>query len=585
MKSLRQAYNTKKTRNSEIISEAALNWLARNVILINEKIDRSTVSRLIDNIQKFEETFGDYKDKLPTIANYLNSAETGLRLVITGQTTDKKTSNMLEQLTYLYSMFSDFFTRDLPVLLRTNLFDPAKENPDTRLNQLRIQTAGRFETDTVRDALANALKPSKEERKLLGRIYRSTTLPKLNAEAIANEMLGLTYNDLEALTKVGKVPMAVTDTAAAEEELPAGLPEAAPHPTPGFDEDNLITPATDEDNPATPGFSEGKYVTEAMAEEVLRRAIKMSQLDEQVVRDVKVLMEADVAEIQPAVNAIKQLVNNVEALEPLRGPVNDLQSKLLEVLADGDVKAYLAQAAQQRNPLSFLKNLFATPKGKILAQANMAIETLKNVAKAWAQIQPVLEKDQPTKQDIANVKRILTKATTGGSIGKLASVFKTQPFPGLAPQDILDALMQPLDQYLQTAGFFEAKATDGKTLKEQEQPATGEQIAGDAADALEKFKTGMQQLTTAMKAKGGSAPARAAKPATGATPAEEPGVSKQPTQTEPAGKAPAGAKTPTGEVGETAQAISTAFKGKLKPQQVNQLANILTKQGYRVVKK
>lgn len=586
MNSLRQSYNIKKNHNSEIISEAAIKWLAKNVILINEKIDRSTVSRLIDNIQKFENTFGEYKDKLPTIANYLISAEAGLRLVITGQTTERKTGNMLEQLTYLYSTFSDFFTRDLPVLLRTNLFDSAKDNPDIHLNQLRIQTAGRFDIGTVRDVLANALKPSIEERKLLSKIYRSTTLPKLNAEAIANEMLNLTYNDFETLTKVGKVPMAVTDAETGAKELSGELPEAITYSTPKFNKTNL----------ATLGINEGMstYVTGATAEEVLRRAIKMSRLDEAIILEAKMLMEADVAEIQPVINAIKQLASNVELLKPLSGPINDLQSKVLEVLADGDIKAYLTQATKQRNPLSFLKNLFATPKGKILAQANMAIETVKNVAKAWAQVQPVLQKDQLTKQDIVNIKKIISKATIGGVVGKLASVFKTQPFVGLAPQDILDALMQPLNQYLQTASFFEVKNNEGRIVKEQNEPATqtpatGEQINDDAAEVLETFKTGMQQLATAMKAKGGSSSTQAAK---------QTAKPNQPDQTQAANTAQAGAPAaPAAQAGapaaagvadETAETITTAFKDKLKPEQVRQLTNsvnFLTSQGYKVVKK
>jgi len=231
MTSLRKEYSKSKKRNERIVSEAALRWLAENVIVINEKLDRKSVTRLIGSIQKFEDTFGPYKDRIPSIGGHLDAAESGLQLVITGKSSDHKTSNMLKQLSYLYSSLSDFFTRDLPVLLKARIFKVAKEQPDQRINALPTVTpdGGKHDLIVIRDSLANAIRPSVAEKKLLGKIYRSTKLPKLDANKIATELLALSFGDLEELTNIGKVPMVATPEEA-EDVAELGAEEAAAPP-------------------------------------------------------------------------------------------------------------------------------------------------------------------------------------------------------------------------------------------------------------------------------------------------------------------------------------------------------------------
>lgn len=415
MSSLREEYLKSKTRKEKIVSEAAFKWVVKNVILINEKIDRSTVSRLIDKIQSFEDTFGKFADRLPTIAQYLSAAEDGLQQVITGKANDKKAANMLKKLTILYYTFSEFFSRDLPILLRTKLFDAAKEQPDVRLDMLRNRNGVGYDPYTVRDALANALKPTKEEKKLLSKIYRSSLLPKLNVDEIASQLMTLTYGELEELTQVGRVPLATTpDDAEAlggeigGEEIP-GAEVPVPESVQG----------------------KGELLTEQMINET-----------------VTILAEASVEEVTSGVNALKTIVDSAPALADLKGPVGDLQSKVLSVLGDGDVKSYLDQVkrAGTTDRKSLLGNLFATPKGKIISQANMAIETFEALAKAYTQVEPIISKDNVTQQDLGNVRRILLKSLTGGMIQRIKSLFKTEPFPGLSPEEILDAVMKPIDE-------------------------------------------------------------------------------------------------------------------------------------------
>jgi hypothetical protein len=576
-KSLRQEYNNTKSRQNEIISDSALKWLAENIVLINEKIDRKTVGRLIKSIQKFEDTFGPYKDKLPTIAQHLDAAEHGLQLVITGKSSSRKTSNLLKQLSYLYSTFGDFFSRDLPVLLKTPLLKKARENaPDTPLSDLNGKAAA-VNIKVIEDIFANALKPSKEEAALLGKIYRSTPLPRLNVRAIAKQMTSLSYDDLEELTNVGKIPRVAT----AEEEE-EGVPEI-------------------------PGPEEVPPVGESVSQE---QDLLVEQ-DEKLLKEAVLIMEANVQELVPRINAIKGAIAQIPALKALSGPIENLQSKVAEVIADGDVQSYLKQVTQGSGSL---KDLFSSPKGKILSQANMFIETINSIAKLWPEISPFLDKQQVNATDINSAKKQINKAITGGVLGKITSVFKTQPFEGLSPDNIVNALTAPLDEYLnlaQQSGWFENKQSEDKVLLEQDAPATtpaattpagapasSDEVTGATADkakaALDAFKASMAQIQKLVSGGGEAAPAvgtqsekpadAPAEPATtkAAAPAEKPG------KKQPAGATQAATGQPAG--GEdvdktTGQHISTAFKGQLNTANAKRLSDILAKQGYKVVPK
>jgi len=203
MSSLRKELEAKKIKDQKIIDEAAECWVANNIILIHEKIDRRTIKSLTDKIVKFDQMFGAFKDKLPSIAAQIDQAEDGLQKVITGRVNDKKAMNLLKQLGFLYNNFSTFFTSDLPVILETPLLKAAKENPEVKLSVLQHP---RYQPNIVRDAFKNALEPSIEEQRLLRKIYRGTQ-PLINSTAIANEMLNLSFNELKELTNIGKVPM------------------------------------------------------------------------------------------------------------------------------------------------------------------------------------------------------------------------------------------------------------------------------------------------------------------------------------------------------------------------------------------
>lgn len=203
---LREEYKKSKQQKDKMVTEAAKAWVVNNVILINEQINRRTVERLIKSISKFDEVFGPYKQKLPALASLLDAAEEGLERVVTGRANDKKASDQLQRLNFLHSSFSRFFNKDLPVLLNSPLFAAAKENPMARLDVLQPKGFVKHNPALIRDAFKHALEPSGEDLKLIRKIYRKK-VPLIDALALSNQMLQLSYNELEDLTKMGKVEM------------------------------------------------------------------------------------------------------------------------------------------------------------------------------------------------------------------------------------------------------------------------------------------------------------------------------------------------------------------------------------------
>jgi len=225
MTKLREELNHNKARQANMTNEAAMAWLDKNVVIINEQIDRKTVKRLIGQITKFDQAFGQFKTKIPTLSALIDAAEDGLQKVITGRANDKKASDMLARLSFLYSTFSRFFKEDLPILLSSHMFVAPKENPEVRLDVLQPKSGAKYDPGAIKDAIRHALTPSKEDSKLIRKIYKKKNVPLIDANAIAGQMLQLSFNELEALGQMDKIPMiAMAD--AEPEEAAAAVGEA-----------------------------------------------------------------------------------------------------------------------------------------------------------------------------------------------------------------------------------------------------------------------------------------------------------------------------------------------------------------------
>lgn len=388
MSILRQEYQKNKEEKEKVVTEAAVSWIDSNVIVINEKINRSSVNRLVSSIAKFEETFAPFKQRIPTISSIVDGCEENLQMVLTGKAGDKKTSEVLEYLSFVYNLFSSFFSKDLPVVLKARMFREAQENPAVRLDSL----TGNFNIDAVAKTFAHAIEPSPEEMKLIGRVLKSKSIPKVDSKQIASELMALSYNDLVELTSMSKVPLVTTPKSLDQEDV---------------------------------------VVSEA--------ALLESRM---------VLLEASIEDVGSRIDALKKVVATT-GFTPIIDPINKLHAALLafEGSTGGQqLKQQFAQFKTSKNA-GKITDLFKSPGGKLVKQANMAIELFNALGQAWPKIKSFVDKDDVTEADINNIKAIITKAVSAGGLKKAAQALGvvTAPYPGLSPEDVVNAIVASVD--------------------------------------------------------------------------------------------------------------------------------------------
>lgn len=438
MSNLRQEYQKSKEVKDQIVTEAATKWIDSNVVIISEKINRSGVNRLVSSIAKFEETFAPFEQRVPTITAIVDGCEENLQMVLTGKAGDKKTSEVLEYLSFVYNLFSTFFSKDLPVVLKAKMFRTAQENPGVRLDSL----TGNFNVDAASKAFAHAIEPSSEELKLIGKVLKSKSIPKIDSKKIASELMALSYGDLVELTAMQKVPLATT---------PKNL------------------------NP------EDTVVTEGM-----------------ILREYRLLAEASIEDIGKKMNMLKQVVTATGS-QALAGPINKLHSEII-AFEGSPAKDQLKQSLE-KNDKQGLVDLFKSKGGILVKQANMAIELFNALGNAWPKVKSAVDLDNPTEQDINSIKGVLVKAASSGMLKKAAQFagVATKPYPGLEPEKVIDAL-------LASGQTNESKHNQKKSvLKEQEpvqatsteQPASTTPTTPDNSGAkanLEKISKSMEAL-------------------------------------------------------------------------------------------
>lgn len=386
MSNLRQELEHKKLAGQDMVSEAAESWVQDNIILISEKLNRSAVTKLTNSILKFDEKFGPFKSKLPEVQEIIDNAETGLQLVLTGKTSESRATDMLRKLSMIYTLLSEFFSSDLAAMLRTPLFRAAKANPDTRLDSI---TDPSHSPKSIMSAFSNALRPSKDELKMLGRVYKNIAMPSLRADSIAKQLLSMTFAELSEISTMEKVPMV------AVEKEPAGVPFEEPKET--LEED---------------GLSEQAKKTDSLAQ-----TTKM-------------------------LDSLGVLLNAVPELKAGLGPaVGQLRAAALKAVAGGRLGALMDQG-----PMA----MFRDPEGKVLAQGQMAIELFRKLGQSWTKIAPLFADEEFTPEEQAQLTKILQKELEGGLLDKLKNAFKIPPFPGLAPADVIQVVTGIAAQNAQT---------------------------------------------------------------------------------------------------------------------------------------
>ncbi len=416
-------------------------------------------------------------------------------MVLTGKAGDKKTSEVLEYLSFVYNLFSSFFSKDLPVVLKARMFREAQENPAVRLDSL----TGNFNIDAVAKTFAHAIEPSPEEMKLIGRVLKSKSIPKVDSKQIAAELMALSYNDLVELTTMSKVPLVTTPKSLDQEDV---------------------------------------VVSEA--------ALLESRM---------VLIEASIEDVGSRIDALKKVVSTT-GFTPIIDPINKLHAALLafEGSTGGEqLKQQFAQAKTSKN-LGKVTDLFKTPGGKLVKQANMAIELFNALGQAWPKLKSFTDKANPTEADINNIKAVITKAVASGGLKKAAQALGvvTAPYPGLSPEEVVNSILTsaaPTNEQVEPTEPTEAK------------PATGT----DPAKSLEQIKKVMGAFHKYSTSNSGATPSTPSSP----TVATEPQV-QQNQGTEPS----AGSQSSTATTEKPLDSKSTSNPNSVStPGQANSAVN------------
>jgi hypothetical protein len=399
MSDLRKEYNEHKREKADMIDEASTQWVDQNIILISERISRRTVKSLTDKIVKFDKEFGPFKAQLPAVADQIAQAENGLQKIVTGHSNDDKAMKLLKQLGYLYNAYSEYFNRDLPVILATPLLRGAQGNPEVKLSVLQ---APGHDPSVIRSAFKHSLEPSKEENKLLKKIYRGTQ-PLINASDISAQMLNLSFNELLQLTQTEKVPM-IDFPPEAEEEAPAEPPQQQPE---------------------APINESAQVLGEEWNQEKLAT------------------MNASVAKISAS-------LAEVPGLEGLHKIVDGLEAKASEDMN----KNAIGGAAQKVNPFT----------SSAVKQLALFSELIGKMSEIWPTAKGFLSKklasNQPLdQQEIGRLVKNLTSGTSDGWTGALTRAVGTQHAPGLDPKSVAQQIGQAAMQS-QASGMTAFEAID-----------------------------------------------------------------------------------------------------------------------------
>jgi hypothetical protein len=399
MSNIRKEYLEYKHFKEEIFKEAAELWTEDNVILINERLNRNAIYRLNSAIERFDKKFGPYRDKLPAIANILSNAETGLHLVITGKVGSRTTAQMLQRMSIMYNILSNFFGGDLAALLRTPAFRAAHEQPDEKIDKI---VDNGHDIKAIRRTLASALKPSDEERMLFRRAYKSFDMPTLDWNAAAKQLCCLSCNELKDLTGVERVPMVVVDT------------DDAPQSEEGLEEAGVLTAAA--------GALIGGAATNAV----------------QGASNFAKTFQKHGEQMGKSLAALEKIIYGIPELASLKSPMTRLRDKAQKASATrSGVPSFDFSAG--------VRGFMMHPTVVIYKQAIMVLESFEAILKAWDQtIEGNYSKSGFTKENLQNLKKELTNAVKGDMFSKIARTIMggVKPFPGLSPNDIVNAFMK-----------------------------------------------------------------------------------------------------------------------------------------------
>ena len=400
MSYLRKEYKEYKHFKEEIFKEAAEAWTEENVILINERLNRNAIYRLNSAIERFDNKFGPYRDKLPAIADILSNAENGLHLVITGKVGSRTTAQMLQRMSIMYNILSNFFGGDLGALLKTPAFRVSQNQPDEKID--KIADRG-HDVKAIRRTLASALKPNDEERMLFRRAYKSFDMPTLDWNMAAKQLCCLSVNELQDLAGIERVPMVVIDEPQEDTNTSGET---------GLDEKARDTAGK------IASYAGGAVVGGAVAGTVIGAKALAKRFSGPT--------QKDLASMNIYLNAIKNVL-------PVGEPEFALAKQGLEKLI-GNIKK-----AETGAKVNFDQNWLRNPTAIAISQGKQLIDIFEQLGTAWNSIKSKY-KSPLSEQDIKTIEKTLNQQVNSVT-SKLGRFFKVNLPKGLTAKELIAALV------------------------------------------------------------------------------------------------------------------------------------------------
>jgi hypothetical protein len=422
MSYLRKEYKEYKHFKEEIFKEAAEAWTEENVILINERLNRNAIYRLNSAIERFDNKFGPYRDKLPAIADILSNAENGLHLVITGKVGSRTTAQMLQRMSIMYNILSNFFGGDLGALLKTPAFRVSQNQPDEKID--KIADRG-HDVKAIRRTLASALKPNDEERMLFRRAYKSFDMPTLDWNMAAKQLCCLSVNELQDLAGIERVPMVVIDEPQEDTNTSGET---------GLDEKARDTAGK------IASYAGGAVVGGAVAGTVIGAKALAKRFSGPT--------QKDLASMNIYLNAIKNVL-------PVGEPEFALAKQGLEKLI-GNIKK-----AETGAKVNFDQNWLRNPTAIAISQGKQLIDIFEQLGTAWNSIKSKY-KSPLSEQDIKTIEKTLNQQVNSVT-SKLGRFFKVNLPKGLTAKELIAALVSVAKR---GAGGTESKEASSETASE-----------------------------------------------------------------------------------------------------------------------
>lgn len=219
---LREAYKARKMSEQEQDLHELRELLEEHVLIV-EKLDTSTISRIVDAMNSVEEAIGSVIDKLPSLKQGLDKAEAELVALTSGSAGNNpaKTGKMLVKAMSFYQNLSSFLKHDLAVILKSRILANAKASPD--------QPIGTKATPVF----LQALKLNWKDRSggFLKKLFAGSDIPYIDNNSFSQELSNLTYNELLNLTRVGQTPPVVTQAQMDQAVAQVANPAASQMPT------------------------------------------------------------------------------------------------------------------------------------------------------------------------------------------------------------------------------------------------------------------------------------------------------------------------------------------------------------------